>query len=191
MAETNLEVGDVWVIGLTVESGSTVAVTVTNPSGSTSSPTPVVADGSVTISVPLTEEGRYLAVVTVTSDGVPDVTAYAIYAETPGGKVPGLEEVRAYLTGVSDYDTSQDDATIRDALIAETAAQAKVCKIPADYPPNLGQALKRRVARNLAARGVPIAQITSFDGGQQASRVPRVDNEVERLEGPYRKVVFG
>lgn len=188
MAETNLEVGDVWEFGLTVETGAIVAVTVTNPSGTTSSPTPVVAETEVSISVPLDEEGRYLAVVTVTTDGVPDVSAYTVYAEEPGGVVPGIEAVKSYLDVVGG--TSWPDEEIQTALTAETRAQARVCRIPDTYPADLAEALKRRVARNLAARSIPVAQITSFDGGQQVSRVPAWDSEVRRLEGPFLKVIL-
>lgn len=188
MAETNLEVGDVWEISLTVDEGATVAVAVTNPSGITSTPTPVVAEGEVLISVPLDEEGRYLAVVTVTTDGVPDVTPFTVYADTPGGAVPTLTTVKAYLS--SQGETSQEDETIESALAAESAAQRRVCNIPATFPPDLAEALCRRVARNLAARAVPVAQVTTFEGGNVATRVPRYDPEVYRLEGPFRKVVF-
>lgn len=188
MAESNLEVGDVWEIGLTVDTGAIVAVTAKDPSGTTSTPTPVVVEGEVSISVPLLLEGRYLAVVTVTTDGVPDVEAFTVYAETPGGVVPDLAAVKNYLDSTGD--TSFEDDDIQDALTAETAAQRKACKIPDTYPPDLGEALCRRVARNLAARQVPIAQITSFEGGQQVSRVPAWDSEVRRLEGPYLKAVL-
>lgn len=191
MTNTNdtLEVGDVWVISLSVADGAEVAVTVTNPSGDTSSPTPVVAEGEVTISVPLLEGGRYLAVVLVTTEGVPDVTPFTVLAEVPGGHVPTVEEVTAYLSGGGEI--SEEPADIQDAYDAELDDQFKVCNIPATYTYGLGQALKRRVARNLAARKVPIAQITSFDNGVMTSRVPRNDTEVVRFEGKYRKVNVG
>lgn len=188
MAEANLEVGDVWEISLTVDESATVAVAVTNPSGITSTPTPVVAEGEVLISVLLAEEGRYFAVVTVTTDGVPDVTPFTVYAEEPTGTVPDLAAVKEYLS--SQGETSQTDETIASALAAESAAQRRVCNIPASYPPDLAEALCRRVARNLAARAVPIAQVTTFEGGNVATRVPRYDPEVYRLEGPFRKVVL-
>lgn len=188
MSDT-LEVGDVWEIVLTVAEGSTVAAQVTNPSGDTTTPTPVEAEGEVRISVSLTEAGRYLAVVTVTTDGVPDVTPYTVFAEEPGGHVPTVSEIREYLDG--NGGTSQEDSAIAAARTAELANQARVCRIPATYPPDLAEALCRRVARNLAARQIPVAQITSFDSGQMVNRVPRTDPEVIRLEGPYLKVVVG
>lgn len=186
-----LDVGDTWVIGLEVADGSTVAATVTNPSGSTSSPTPVVvAEGTVSISVLLDEEGRYLAVVTVTPVEDPQyIHGYTVWAQSPTGAMPTVANIKGYLDSAGG--TSWDDAEIQDALDAETLAQARVCNIPAAYPDDLAQALKRRVARNLAARQVPIAQVTSFDGGQTVQRVQRLDAEVIRFEGPFLKVTFG
>jgi hypothetical protein len=186
MSDT-LEVGDDWTITLSVADGSTVAAQVTNPSGDTATVTPVVTEGEVTISVPLTEGGRYLAVVTVVTDGVPDVTPYTVFAEEPGGHIPTVPEIRDYLD--SNGGTSARDEDIDQARTAELANQAKVCSVPATYPPDLAEALCRRVARNLAARAQPLAQITSFDSGQVVNRVPRTDPEVVRLEGPYLRVV--
>jgi hypothetical protein len=174
MSDT-LEVGDDWTITLSVADGSTVAAQVTNPSGNTATVTPVVTEGGVTISVPLTEGGRYLAVVTVVTDGVPDVTPYTVFAEEPGGHIPTALEIREYLD--SNGGTSARDEDIEQARTAELANQAKVCSVPATYPPDL------------AARAQPLAQITSFDSGQVVNRVPRTDPEVVRLEGPYLRVV--
>lgn len=187
--EATYEVGDVWVFSLPAPEGSTLAVTVLDPTGDSTTPTPVVEDGEATISVSLLEAGRYLAVVTVTTDGVPDVTPFTAWAEEPGGHVPTMEDVREYLDGTGG--TSAEDQTIQAALDAERAAQARICNIPDTYPADLAEALCRRVARNLAARAMPIAQITSFDSGQMVNRVPRTDPEVIRLEGPFLKVVIG
>ena len=60
--------------------------------------------------------------------------------------------------------------------------------MPAVYPPALGQALKRRVAVNLAARGVPIAEVTTFEGGTTQNRVPYKDPVVIGYEAPYRRM---
>lgn len=187
--DVELDVGDTWVFGLSVDEGSTVAVIVTNPSGVTATPTPTVTGGDVEVQVALTEAGRYLAVITVSLDALDQVHAFTALAIEPTGSLPTLEQVRAYLS--TNGGTSQEDATIQEALDAETVAQRRQCRIPASYPADLAEALKRRVARNLAARAVPIAQITSFDGGNVANRVPRTDYEVLRLEGPYRRSVVG
>jgi len=97
-----------------------------------------------------------------------------------------LVEVKAYLG-----DSSWTDAEIQGALAAETAAQANRCKIPDPLPADLAEALKRRVARNLAARAVPLQEFSVFDSGATVQRVTRTDPEVVRLEAPYRKLVMG
>lgn len=100
--------------------------------------------------------------------------------------IPDLTAVKNYLGT-----TSWTDAEISGALAAETAAQAKACSIPPVYPDDLAEALKRRVARNLAGRAVPVATYTAFEGGATTTRLPMTDPEVKRLEAPYRKLVFG
>ena len=77
-----------------------------------------------------------------------------------------------------------------DALAAEVAAQAARCRVD-PYTDDLREACLRRVARNLAARSVPVATFTSFEGGGTSARVPSTDPEVSRLEGPYRRMVVG
>jgi acyl-CoA reductase-like NAD-dependent aldehyde dehydrogenase len=96
-----------------------------------------------------------------------------------------LDDVQEYLV-----DTSATPEEIVDALAAERAAQAARCRVE-PFTQDLRQALLRRVARNLAARRVPVASMTSFDGGQTSTRVPRVDPEVSRLEAPYRRMTVG
>lgn len=106
---------------------------------------------------------------------------------------PTLPAVKAYLG--ADGPSYADD-TIQEALTAETAAQAAVCRIPGEptdaYPADLDEALCRRVAHNLAVRAVPLgveARIT--DVGAAVTRVGGPDAEVRRLEGPYRKTLIG
>lgn len=101
---------------------------------------------------------------------------------------PNAEEVGIYLG-----DTSYTTDEIGAVLAAEKAAQAARCRVPADdatWPADLTEALCRRVARNLALRNLPLAQLEGdADLGLIAPRV--VDAEVRRLEGPHRKLVFG
>lgn len=186
---TTLDVGDEWSLGVCVPSGSAVAVSVTAPDGAVASVDPEAADGGFTALVPILQAGRYLAVVTVTGD-VSAVVPFTAQAATPTAQagMPDSDEVKNYLS--TNGGTSATDAAIQEALDAEAEAQRRACNVPAVYPPDLREALKRRVARNLAARSVPIAQITSFEGGATASRVPQKDPEVARLEGPHRKVVI-
>lgn len=94
-------------------------------------------------------------------------------------------EIREYLGG-----TSETDQTLLNALAAERVDQANKCRID-NYTEALREALLRRVARNLAARRVPVATMTSFDGGATSTRVPRTDPEILRLEGPYRRNPVG
>lgn len=99
--------------------------------------------------------------------------------------IPNLAAVKAYLG-----DTSWDDSDVQATLDAETAAQAARCRIPVAYPNDLGEALKRRVARNLALRATPAGVfIGDTDGGP--AYVSTNDPEVRRLEAPYRRLVVG
>lgn len=186
-----LDVGDEWVIGVLCldEDGdpvaATVAVAVTTPSGGSATPTADTdSTGYYEARYVLAAAGRHLAVVTVSGDSV-GVVPFTAWAETPtaASGMPALADVQAYLGD----DTSASDAQITSALAAEAAAQRQVCEVPAAYPADLREALLRRVARNLAARAVPVATWTSFEGGVATTRVPQNDPEVVRLEGPYRK----
>jgi hypothetical protein len=117
----------------------------------------------------------------------PDVTFVVAYLAASGGP-------------------SFDEDAVSAALAAETAAQAKACRIPQSlsdpedpvsdlvdhYPPDLAEALCRRVASNLANRNLPLGvQVSVSEAGGSATRVGGLDREVNRLEAPYRKVLFG
>lgn len=103
---------------------------------------------------------------------------------------PDVEDATAYL-GPSG--ASWDEETISDALAAETAAQRGNCRVPADpalLPDDLREALLRRVAANLARR--QLGPLPGLQGDAEVSTVvPARDPEVRRLEGPWRKLVFG
>lgn len=100
---------------------------------------------------------------------------------------PDAQDAAAYLGPAA---ASWDEDTIGSALAAETAAQARSCRIPDPMPDDLREALLRRVAANLARR-----QIGPLPGPQGDAEVPAVvpsrDPEVRRLEGPWRKLIFG
>lgn len=109
--------------------------------------------------------------------------------------VPELEEVLAYVG-----DTSWSDAEVQSALDAETAAQRRVVRAGyfiadtededyLDYPDDLAEALKRRVARNLAVRGVPLS--VQQGDADAPSYIPRSDPEIRRLENPHRRLPLG
>jgi hypothetical protein len=102
--------------------------------------------------------------------------------------VPTEQEVADYLGA-----TSATTEEIADAYAAEKADQANRCRVPADngtWPASLAQALKRRVARNLALRGLPIA-VLQGDAEGGSTILPGSDPEVRRFEAPHRKVTFG
>lgn len=94
-----------------------------------------------------------------------------------------VDDMTIYLDG-----TSYTDEQIQEAIDAETAAQAAACRISDPMPPDLAEALKRRVMRNLAMRKLPLA-VESGDAG--IAYVPGRDPEIRRLEGPHRRWVIG
>jgi hypothetical protein len=112
---------------------------------------------------------------------------------------PDITAVQAYLTAQG---ASWDETAVTSALTSETAAQRRACRIPQDltdplnpvddYPADLAEALCRRVAANLANRALPLGvQVQVAEFGSSQARVGGLDREVRRLEGPFRKVVFG
>lgn len=110
---------------------------------------------------------------------------------------PTPEQVIAYLGGDSSWTIGQ----VTEALAAETANQAKVCRIPADpespaeplpLADDLAEALKRRVAHNLALRALPLGvQATLSEAAVAQTRVGGLDAEVRRFERPWRKRSVG
>ena len=61
---------------------------------------------------------------------------------------------------------------------------------PVAAQPDLEQAILRRVARAVAARGVPLG-LVGIDAEHGAATLPRWDAEIERYERPWRIMVFG
>lgn len=101
---------------------------------------------------------------------------------------PTAAEVEDYL-GPTSYTLEE----LGEVLAAEKAAQAARCRVPADdaaWPADLTEALKRRCARNLALRGVPLA-VLQGDAEAGSMIPPGRDPEVRRLEGPHRRLVLG
>ena len=112
-------------------------------------------------------------------------------------KVPSVDDVRKWVQVPA---TSVDDAQLSQVIAAELAGQALSCRVPpvvdpppdpdAFYPDALAQAIYRRVARELAGRQVPLGIVG--DGAEYGpNALATFDAEVERIEGPYRMVVFG
>lgn len=104
---------------------------------------------------------------------------------------PDTAACRAYLESIGQ---TYDDAEISNALNAEIGNQARVCRTPAEgapFPSDLAESLKRRVARNLLARSLPLGyQATITDVGVGSIRLGW-DAEIRRYEAPFRKVRIG
>lgn len=98
-----------------------------------------------------------------------------------------VEDLMLYL---GDTASRLSEETLTEALAAEEAAQAARCTIPDPYPDDLGEALKRRVARNLAMRGIPLA-VLQGDAEFGSTVLPGRDPEVRRLEAPYPRLTVG
>lgn len=193
--DARADVGDTWTAWVlcTADDGTThtpdsVAGTMTLPDGTSSALTATeqTTSGLYKIEFDLTQSGRHSAALTVTDATYGDeVVTFGIeVASVTQAARPDVSQVLTYLGTDNSYSSSD----VADALAAETVAQAARCHIPLDYPDDLAQALKRRVARNLAARSVPVATYTSFNGGGTATRVPNLDAEIRRFEGPYLRL---
>jgi len=189
-AETRLDLGDEWLIAVMVTSdttgdpiAATTTLTATDPASADEvTSVEALATGVYQAAVTVDVAGRWIAAVAVAGHGV---ATFAALVEATVEALPTLEQVTTYLG-----ETSATSADITDALAAETAAQAAACRVPATYPADLAQALKRRVARNLAARSVPLAVLSSFEQGG-AVRLSAIDAEVRRFEAPWRRHPIG
>lgn len=190
-APSTASVGGQWALSLTTydvdgNASSVVApvVTVTRPDASTTTVTPTDnGTGSWTAVYTLAAAGRHLVAVSTPED-VAESAVYA-YGPTTEAGMPTTDDCVHYMQ-TSSYTT----ADVADALAAERAAQRARCGEREPYPPDLRQALLRRVQRNLAMRRLPLAvNFGDADGGPLV--LPGRDPEVRRLENPYRRLVVG
>lgn len=94
---------------------------------------------------------------------------------------------RPTLNEVAGYVVKPIDDRLTEAYYAEAAAQDACCRTTG-YGADLAEALKRRVACNLARRNVPLGVQMNDTGGVA---VGTYDPEVRRLERPYRRLVVG
>lgn len=164
----------------------TVTLTVTLPDGTTTSPAvtnPPEHKGYYEVAYTLTQEGRHTFEWLTTN---PDTASADFLIAVEPGAPPSLAVVKEYLGA----DSGHTDAEIQGALAAELAAQARVCRTGPPYSADLAEALKRRVARNLALRAMPIA-VLQGDAEGGSTVLPGSDPEVRRFEKPYRKVRVG
>lgn len=190
-----LPLGGIWDISVDVRDvdGCLVdddvpVVTITLPDSEATTDTPTVATVSTGVyraEYALEVAGRYVARAVTNNHGAADFAAYAAGATAAGG-MPDLAEVLDYL----DWDEDTPTGEAAGALAAESTAQRRKCRVGAVYPDDMRNALLRRVARNLAFKGVPLAVLrgNTEDG---ALVLPGNDPEVRRWEAPYRKLTMG
>lgn len=105
----------------------------------------------------------------------------------PPPAYPLLADIRTW-TGVTA--ASLADEVLQGIADGEQSAQMRMCRVAGDtLDPALRAAFMRRCARAIAARGVPLGMVGDAEYGP--ARLPSFDAEIERLEGPWRKVVMG
>lgn len=184
-------VGGQWVLRVLVRAddftpiGDAPTVTITGPAGVTATPTATSTVAGVwrAIYVPAVA-GRYVASVTSAAGGLVSFVAHAT-AVTGNDDMPDVDAVNDYMG-----EHSFTDQQVQRALDQEIAAQFRVCRVPAAYPPDLAGALLRRVQRALAMLFLALAVRETQEGESQIV-VPGRDPEVRRLEAPWRRVTVG
>lgn len=178
-----LPVGGSW--RLHVDADTAPIVVVTPPTGGPVTVTPEQTRGDRwEATYPVMAPGRYVARASVVDEGVVDFVAQVL-AVTTDVQMPDVPAVVEYLG-----ETSATEDEVQGALDAELAAQRGVCRVRAVYPPDLREALLRRVARNLALRSLPLAVLRG-DAEAGSTVLPGKDPEVRRLEAPHRKLPIG
>lgn len=186
--ETVQELGidDVWHIG--VCSDAVASILVTDPAGDPGTAT-LEADSTYEWTVDAGIAGRWIASVTSTEGAI-----HFVLNVTAVNALPTLADLRGTDPEREDPedwgylgDNSFSDEQIQDALDAETASQRRVCRVRAEYPADLKEALMRRVARNLALRKLPL-MVLRGSSEQGDLTPPGRDPEVRRLEGPHRRL---
>lgn len=100
---------------------------------------------------------------------------------------PTLSEVRAYVQVPATVLTDED---LGRMLNASDQDQASRCTVPDPYPDALGQALLRRVQREVAARNLPLGMVGLDSAEFGPERLPYFDALVEEHERPYRTPVL-
>lgn len=183
---TELPVSGLWLIaGDGAADDDVPVVTVTQPGGSTVTPdVDVDAGGCWRAEYVVAVTGRHVARAVTSGDGAVDFTAF-VTGVVVAADMPTADDVDDYLNSFGTH--TWDMVTLQDVLDSESAAQRRACDVPAAYPDDLREALLRRCWRNLAMRGQPLLTVPGADDAA-ASVVPGADQEVRRLERPFRKL---
>lgn len=192
-AQIDLAVGQLWTIR--VRASSLPVMVVILPDGTTESSILFAADGwlgDYVASFAPQDPGRYLAAITTLTDGVVtgSVVAQAFVAPiTMNSQFPGAADLDKYL-GEGQHGWTTEE--LEEAMAIESAAQRRVCRIPAAYPADLRGALVRRGARYLDMKRQMTSESSDGTDFEVPGRPPLGrDQEIRRLEAPWRKVVIG
>lgn len=169
--------------GCVVYPSTAPTVTVQPPTGSPAAATITDLSGRWLAEYVTAAAGRHVATIVHADYG----TAYGVATvRAVVTALPDLAEVKDYIGA-----TSATDEQIQDAIDAEIDAQQSACRVPAVYPNDLRNALKRRVARNLALRRIPLAVLQGDAEGGDSTILPGRDPEVQRFEKPWRRLKMG
>ena len=107
--------------------------------------------------------------------------------------LPSVEDVRAWIAVPA---TVLPDDLLDQVIRAEAELQIRACTVPLDptgepmLGPDLIQALYRRVGREVASKDLPLGML-GLESEFGPARLSRWDAEIERLEAPNRRIVFG
>ena len=102
---------------------------------------------------------------------------------------PTVDQVRAWIQVPA---TVLDDAQLAGVIASEATIQGDLLTFDPYglQRPDVVQALYRRVARQVAARGIPLG-VLGTDAEYGGVYLGRWDAEIARLDGPTRTLVFG
>lgn len=101
---------------------------------------------------------------------------------------PTLQQVRDYLGVPATHISDEVLQTMLDACLGDQAAR---CTWVADaYPPELTQALYRRVQREVAAKNLPLGMV-GIDAEYGPQAIPVYDSLIEAHERAWRVQVVG
>lgn len=174
--------------------GATVAALLYTPTGAAVSwPGATLAGSVVTLPPPaaslfLTAGPHHLFITVTTGTGTETLPA-GMFTVRAFATMPSVATFKVYAR--MDPDDVSADVEIADALSAETSAQRRKCAIPADFTADLREALHRRVARNLALRGLPLAVLRGDGEGGSDTVLSNNDPEIRRLELGYKRLPTG
>ena len=100
-----------------------------------------------------------------------------------------LDDVKTYLTSIGIPPGTYSDAVLQATIDTEQSLQARACHTI--RPPEMIEALSRRVVVNLAKRKLTLGVIEQSGDAGGRPFMPTWDPEIRRLERPHRRIVIG